>query len=459
MRKNLLLLALFGGIFFSATSAISYPDATFKEFPTPEVMNETGGTQVLGISRNGRFIYGGTYVAGGFVYDVKLDTMYMAAAAGVSDDGWTAGTLRSTNLLTGENRYLEGVSGYGFIMSTSISGDGAIITGCGGPNWTELEPLYWENGKVHILPYPTTAQVGDFKVNGCRAQGVSADGSIIYGYFIANPNTYPLIVWERQEDGTYEYIDTWSELYEPLHQWVYDYDSKTYDFVRGDKPYCWFEPMAMSADGKLIVMRTQINTEDPAPPTQVGYYHTDTRTFELAPFSEDNIIFKEGNCIINQVSNDGTAAGITQMLNLSDAIPFLMPYMGEPQFLNDIFPQFDRLDYYQDNKDYKGGLPYLCTSISADGRFIAGYSTDVITYYRGFDSTEDFGFWGYVIDTDPSAGCPENNEGSGVESIAAEEGDEGPEEYYTLQGLRVQNPDHGIYIVRSASGKTRKVVI
>lgn len=48
---------------------------------------------------------------------------------------------------------------------------------------------------------------------------------------------------------------------------------------------------------------------------------------------------------------------------------------------------------------------------------------------------------------------------SGIEDVVSG-GPEGPEKYYDINGLEIRNPKKGnIYIVRSASGKTRKVVL
>lgn len=47
---------------------------------------------------------------------------------------------------------------------------------------------------------------------------------------------------------------------------------------------------------------------------------------------------------------------------------------------------------------------------------------------------------------------------SGVENIAVDADENAPVEYYNLQGVRVSNPDKGIYIVRQGSNVTKKVI-
>ena len=425
---------------------------TFAEFPTEEEMQQTGGVQVTGMSANGRYIIGATYLSGGCVYDVQDGKLYTTGASGIADDGTAVSGLMKRNIHTGQTSSLRRPTGnLSFLMTTGISADGKIVTGTGGADWTNLRPFYWEGNEAHELPFPTTEEVGTFKVNGCRANGVSADGSVIWGNFIANPNTNNLIIWERQTDGSYEYVDVWTDLYEPQHGWVYDYDRGEYDFVRGPNPYCRIEPYAISGDGKLILIRTQENTEEESPANKIGIFHVETRELELAPWSKDDPVGKARNFDSRGVANDGTVVGIATENNLADAVPFIMKPGEYPQYLNDVYPQFDRLFYYEDTSNR--GLPYLLTVISEDARYIAGYSTDIIWYERDGNVTDDFGFWGFVIDRN---GEDDPKEETGVELIGSEV--EYPVEYYTLDGMKVGNPGRGIYIERTPNG-VRKLMI
>lgn len=482
MKKFYTLLSAL--LLIGGTASAQY-SPTFAEFPSYEVMNSTGGAQVTGISTNGRYIIGGTYVAGGFVYDVETGKFMLESASGVSHDGTAVAGLFTRNLHTGRYSMLQRPSGSNsFLMTTGISGDGHVVTGTGGADWTQLRPYCWVDGRVRELPYPTTADVGNFKVNGCRANGVSDDGSVIWGNFIANPNTNLLIIWERQADGSYEYVDVWSDLYEPQYGYVYDYDRKEYDFIAGPNPYPRMEPYAMSGNGKLVLLRVQENTGGPVSHNKIGIYHVDTRTLELAPWDPQDIVGRAGDFDSRGIANDGTVVGISRVANLSDAVPFIM-YPGEhPTYLNDAFPQFERLSYYEQNSF--GGLPYLLTVISEDSRYIAGYSTDIYEYSRDEGVTADFGFWGFVIDTQAEAVEPDEPEDPGItdDPVEPEDPNDDPSDdpnddieepqgsgvngvgadlkadaYYTLEGLRVENPVKGnLYIVRGADGKTRKVI-
>ena len=435
--------------------ALTASAQSFTEFPSEAEMQQTGGVQVLGMSSNGRYVIGSTYTAGGFVYDVEENKLHLTGgASGISDDGTAVAGLAKRNIHTGKTESLRRPSGVNsFLMTTGISADGNIVTGTGGADWTQLRPYYWEGTEAHLLPYPSTDEVGTFKVNGCRANGVSDDGRVIWGNFVANPNTNNLIIWERQADGTYEYVDCWTDLYEPQHGWVYDYDRGEYDFVIGPNPYCRLEPYAISGDGELILMRTQENTDEESPANKIGIFHVTDRRVELAPWSPDDPVGKARNFDSRGIANDGTVVGVATEVTLSDAVPFIMYPGQEPVYLNDAFPQFDRLYYYEDNS-YKG-LPYLAIAISSDGRFVGGYSTDIIWYEREVSVTNEFGFWGYVIDRyAEEVNDPEN---SAVEAIDTD--DAGQPVYYTIDGIRIDNPSHGLYIKRTPDGRTTKIIL
>lgn len=432
---------------------------TFIEFPTDEEMQATGGVQAFSISRNGRYVVGATYKGGGCVFDVQEKKLYQTYASAVADDGTVVAGRAKYNLHTGETSALNSPGkGYSFVMTTGISADGKIVTGIAGPDWTALSPVYWENEEVHFLPFPSTQEVGTFKVNGCRAEGVSDDGSVIWGYFIANPNTNNLIIWERQPDGSYDYAghkNVWEDLYEPQHGYIYDYDKKVDEFVCGPNPYCLFQPYAMSGDGRLVLIRTQENTDEVSPPVKIGIYHVDTHEFETAPWSADDVVGQARDFDSRGIANDGTVVGIAFEINLSSAVPFIMNPGEGPRYLNDVYPQFDRLFYYEDNSI--NGLPYLLTSISEDARYITGYSTDIITYTNEFgEEGRDFGFRGYVIDR--KADTPDNPEENAVESIHEDTYD-ADARYYTLEGLEVKNCGRGVYIRRTPDGRSSKIII
>ena len=448
-------------------------EPTFTEFPDEIFFNNTGGTQVTALSRNGRWASGGTYVRGGFVYDVEKDSIWLGGGGKISDLGDMVLGSYVYNIETRKTTRLERIGDFFFSMTTDISADGRIVTGMVGPDWTNLMPCYWEDGKFSLLPFPSTANVGRFKVNGCQARWVNGDGSVIVGYFVANPNTNLMIVWERQPDGTYQYIDTWTEFYEPQHGLVYDYDRKEYDFVKGPNPWMRMEPAAVTYDGKTVALYLQNNYSDEmGPPYQLGFYHVDTGTIEAFPYNPNDQMGDAREFIVCGFSDYLTVCGITGALG-RDPKPFIKYYNEAPQYLNNVFPEFNRLWDYDDLMAQ--GMPYLCTGMSRDENVIVGYATCVAEYWNDEgQTTQDLGFWGFSIKTGDrksplalaAAGKGDDNGddnddddddviGSSVETIGAE--DLAPAEYFTLDGRKVLNPDKGIFIEKKGE-KTRKIV-
>lgn len=94
-----------------------------------------------------------------------------------------------------------------------------------------------------------------------------------------------------------------------------------------------------------------------------------------------------------------------------------------------------------DKEILKGQAHVFCPNDDENAKFTSEYKYFVRK--KGAADTFEFKI---TYDTD----------GSGVDAIAAEEN--APAEYYNLQGVRVANPDNGIYIVRRGS-KVSKTVI
>lgn len=453
LQRTVLTLIAITGVWHSTNA-----EPTLVTFPDKEIMNQTGGPNITGISRNGRYAWGVNYIQGGMIYDTTGDSIISISGSYVSDNGLALIGLSTVNVHTGEvTRFKMGGGNYSFCMTTAISADGKIAVGMGGPTWTELKPLYWENGEMHTLPYPTTEEVKTFKVNGCEVRQISGDGSVIVGRMVCNPNTYPMIIWLRQEDGSYQYIDTWSDLYEPLHGWAYNEETKEDYVIKGPNPWMRMEPGQITADGKTISMYIQDNASDKAvPPMQLGFYHVDTRELEVLPLDKSDMFGQAETFILTGISNDLTVVGITGSL-LIEPTPFIKYYDSKPQYLNDAFPTLDELEIFTDYM--LDGLPYLLTGISEDGRFLCGYCTHTFLYNRGTPvEDEDLAFTGFIIDTEGNSDDPngEGNEDSGVEEIVTET--DMPAEYYTLQGIRIERPDKGIFIEMRGS-KIRKVVL
>lgn len=445
------------------------------QFPSDEIVNRTQGFNVLCMSRNGRYMGGMIPADWVFLYDnvtdksIIFDETYGAVGdgqgnsiLGISDNGIGVGFDADGAIMCdmeGNYKLLDtGGKNYVFASANDITSDGNIAVGAVGTGWYSIVPCYWENGEMVLLPWPNTAQFGGLtgnqKISGCEARKVSADGSVIVGRFVATPNTYPMIVWERQPDGTYEYVRVWDDMYEPTHEMVYDYEEGGYHLERGDNPYCWFQPLCISPDGTTIAMKIQRNTEQQNPPTVLGYYDVPTRTLTLPTYSDGNLWQRYGDVDAIAMANDKTVVGMAGSVTFGDASPVVQKYGEAPQTLISLYPTLDLLVDYQTWAN--NGYPYIVSGISADSNTLCGYSCQVMTFTNPGGTGESFtdlAYFGFYIENSPRE--------NGVDGVASDnnEFDAANCEYYTLDGRRVANPDRGIYIQRSANGKARKVVL
>lgn len=453
--------------------ALGATAATFKELTTIDLLNEHGGTSTVSVSRNGRFVFGATYAdATRYVYDTETDEMILFD-----------GTFRASGILGSAAVYPSVVTSSGkcpgystrgsviidilnktytlldnsaaatmrSVSPVAASDDASVIGGVASANITNSVPVVWINGKLSYLPYPTLSSNLGFKVNGCRVVDVSADGSVIVGQFEAYPNTYPMIIWERGEDGFFEFVDVWTDFYEPKHRLEYDYDKGEYELVKGPNPWCIFMPAYISSDGSIISMYVADNYSDRTVPyNQLAYFHVKERTLEVVPWNPNNLFGQAGGTFeILGMADDGTVVGYTG--DLYTTVPFIKDPDKDPQFINDMFPNMARLQEYQaDHEEYD--TPYFCRGISADGRIIGGYCMSIYDYYWEDIGTTapEFCYYSFFIDRyaeDPNAPDVPDDPSDAVEAITTDE-DANPAdlEYFDLQGRRVHNPGPGIYI-------------
>lgn len=449
MKRIFLLMTIIGLTIINCLTVKA--ETTIVTFPTDEEINQTGGPQILSMSRNGRYCLGANYYSGGVIYDSFEKTLIPTYASAISNDGTAVVGNSTVNIHTGERHQLQiKESDFKFVMTTAISDDGRIVIGMGGPTWTNLNPCYWEDGEMHLLPYPTTEDVQNFKINGCEARFINHDGSVIVGKLVANPNTFPMIVWVRQFDGSYEYIDTWSELYEPIHGWAYDETTGESFLIKGNNPWMKMEPGPISGDGKTISLYLQDNSSDDAvPPMQLGFYHLDSGEIEVWPLDPEDMFGEAEEFVLTGISQDLTVVGITGTLG-RNPIPFIKKYGEKPVYLNDAFPELDELQVFDDC--LKDGLPYLLSGISDDGRYLTGYCTSIFNYSTEGGSGQDLAFTGYFIDRGE-----DNADTNGVGTVILDGSDEEKPEYFTIDGIKVPNPGKGLYIVKQ-KGKPRLIV-
>lgn len=468
MKKFLLTSVL---ISMAASSALA-AEPSAKEISNNDYLSLYQGMEVLGMSANGEYVAGFTseIVGRSFMANTQTGEAVCFTDMQVDDDGNQLTGVSNNGIAVGFDAshavkcHLDGSfeqlesPGFGFAMARNISSDGSTIVGSVSKGaWTELMAACWDaDGKMQLLPYPSSATVGTFKINGCEAAYANEDGSIIVGWLVANPNTYPLIFWERQPDGTYQYVNVLTDLYEPLHQNVWHEDKSYpdggyYTFEKGPNPWMRMQPQGLTNDGKYIVLVLQDNRSNALnPPYQLGFYNVETGELTAEDYDPRSILADGIN--ITGVSNDLTVVGINALSVTAGVIPFVKKYGEEAVPVLSLCSNssiMQEAEYW-----FMQGMPVIASGISADGRYISGYYTEV-RELKGPDGqySNYLVYPAFLIDMGEEGGDTPGTDA--VESIDADE--LAPAEYFTLDGVKVLNPDKGIFIEKRGS-QTRKVV-
>lgn len=315
--------------------------------------------------------------------------------------------------------------------------DNSIIVGIAAvePGNYNYHAAYWENLKCHLLPEPTEEEVGIY-FNGCRPVWVSGDGSIIAGFLIDRLATYPLVLWLRQEDGSYKLDPVF------LRYW-WDEEKKN----SSPKPYLCFQPLAMNDAGTTIMLK--LTNTGARGMNYVAYYDIATETITPVIVDGNNGIPAGSFLEIYRtgLSNAGTVVGTVYVGNGSHLGFIMYAEDKQPRILSNVFPTLERLEDYEDGPDGMGVGEYKISGISPNGRYITGMGLAPV------DNTLDL-YEGFVINT----GYEESGSGTdAVEEVVAVP--TGVTEYFTLDGRKVSAPVRGINIVRTPDGKTHKMIL
>lgn len=174
----------------------------------------------------------------------------------------------------------------------AITSDGKTMAGFCYGGVEAVEPCYWTaDGKIHMLPIPTSDEVG-FEVNGAAVRFMSEDGAVMLGFLIDNYATWPITVWRRQKDGSY--------ICDPICKEVFEDD-----FGKG-KPYMLYGDEAgvsLSGNGKwaTLLVQEEYDAWNGATPTTVYAARLNLVTGELEK--------TESLSAVTSISNDGTVLG------------------------------------------------------------------------------------------------------------------------------------------------------
>lgn len=434
-----------------------------------------GGYIPEAISANGIYLSGSTYIYAGFVSEwqkqattVLLDDSgssyldYGCDLPFISNSGVALGFddmgSFKYNTLTKELERLtlaDRSAGIREGLPAQMTEDGSIIVGLAylrepvesdfiGDHKIDTQAAYWENGKAHLLPVPSEEELG-YYILGSRARCISSDGSVIMGELIDRLYTNPMVLWIRQDDGSYKLDAVCMKYFSDIK-----YNDGSY------KKYVQFRGDAMNSCGTLIAMTVREAPEygkEAVAPRRLALYDIATEKITEALINPEEGIEDDTYLEVyyNGISDNGTITGYYE--NSTGGISGFIMYPDD-MLTRNIMNVFETLGELADFEDT--GVNKI-SSISADARYIAGVSWAV-------NKTYDVGYYlGYVLDTgeshpvDPKPENPENPD-SAVESIMTDNPAGNPE-YLTPSGLRLKSPSKGINIVRYPDGTTRKEII
>lgn len=429
--KKLISIAL-----LSAATTVAFAQSAIQITSKEDLV--MGGQQPMAISDNGKFIVGASSLQLPFIYSVEEGTTRYFTL----EDGVATSEQGSPNFLCVDNNG----NAYGFdamgavianykgsykvfdpISSTvkyldpqDVTPDGSVIVGKVSDASFNGRPCIWVNEKRIQLTYPDEKELGyNRKVYGAEALFVSEDGSVIVGVLQLLP-TYPLIVWYRQEDGSYKYdVSLTKKYFEQYEEIIWDENQIPTGFKRGPNPYIWFQPYALSGDGKNVAMYLQKNSDTEFdPPRQAGYLNLVTGEVTDVPLDDSDLLAEAGwEFSITGISNDLTIVGHAGNLN-DNYKPFIIYH--DKLKVENLATVYSSLPLIQEYTEIVNDDPFYwwwpVMGITPDGKYIIGYFTDLEEYL------------GYLITTT-------NAEDNAVGSIEAESSEDAP--VYNLNGIKV----------------------
>lgn len=409
-------------------AAMSYSQ-TIKTLP--------GNYMTIAISDNGKYAAGTSEANNPIIWDWQNDRVIEDAeklpegtAEGIANTGVAVaytGDEAATFSVDGTIVRLPMVDGYPMALAKAVNADGTIVAGCIANEAYVTHACVWQDGKMTMLPEPTTEEIG-FEVNGTQATDMSADGKVIMGFVVDNYSTFPLVIWRLNAEGKYE-----------LEMICKDY----FNDGEGDpavRPYTVFYPSGISANGKWVSLQVENWAGDwDYSETRLARLNLETKELEVAVIDGSNGIEANMPAASGRITNDGTLVGYTSSAWGMMGREGLLWKAGEsqPQYLRDAFKTIEAIASY----DMMTNAP---VDITPDGKYITG-----------FGMTGDGTIESYVIDTTPSGtaiDAPETADGESVTSL------------YDITGKAV-SPEaarkNGVYVVKTVqNGKVsvRKVV-
>ncbi|MDE5998294.1 MAG: hypothetical protein K2G77_08820, partial [Muribaculaceae bacterium] len=395
------------------------------------------------ISADGRYVSGavnmgdGVFIADAFTGEVRYKFPETDSEGcelrGVSNTGLGIGYAISGITYSFETLIvspIEGPENSRGVLGEGVNNDATLFVGSIQENclkaayskdcvdWTKL-PVPAEEDILLVYP-----QVPD----GSAAKKVSGDGKVILG-FIGDFGV-PCI-WTLNDSGEYE-----ADLF-PVRFLKGSAD----DLNNDNKPLTGLSAqyLSLSNNGRYVALLGLIQKDGEA------YAHVpivyDTQEKSLKVYSESQEIDETGQGLYPlAISDDGTFIGTIDQPYFYSGGSFIMK-AGETQaemFIN-VFPEFN--ERYGTSDVLGFNIP---TGISADGRYIVGY-TFYSEDYNDLDSPAYYET--YVID---------RGETFAVDQVASAQ--EAAKAIYSIDGRCLTEMTKGINIIRNADGSVKKIL-
>ncbi|MDE6548774.1 MAG: hypothetical protein K2L22_07240 [Muribaculaceae bacterium] len=400
------------------------------------------------ISPNGKYVCGAIELGNGvFVANTETSEVKWVIPEEIDDDGAELRGIDNFGMAVGYSgmfgiswqfdkedvTYLEGPKGSRGIIGEALSNDGSILVGS--ILASQSQAAYSKDGGVSFSCLPMPPEEDVLKVlkqvpEAYAAKRVSGDGKVIVGYI--GSFTIPC-VWVMNENG--EYVP---DLF-PVKFLKLSDD----DLENEERPLSGISAMylALSNNGRYLCLVGLIPKGDEKYVDVPIVYDIQTKSLTVYSDPQEIDLGNEG-LYPSAISNEGTFIGTIGMPVFGSSGCFIMKAgASQAELFVDAFPAFN--ERYGES-DYLGYN--VCTGISADGRYITGY-----TYYA-----EDYNdlstpayYESYIIDRGEV----------GTEAVdALTSGQKYPEAVYSIDGRSLRGMTKGINIIRNSDGSVRKVL-
>lgn len=325
-------------------------------------------------------------------------------------------------------------AGVKYIMGEGITDDNKIIAGTLITPTATKAAYQVDGGEWIYLPYPSEEEIGSLasilhKGEWSGINNISSDGSIIYGYI---GNFVLPCLWVRNAQGGYD-CDFFAGKY--IKKVEADRDNPEKPLYSMSAYY----GLSLSNDGRYACMIGLMMNEKEEYFSVPCVYDTANKTLKVYEGIQEIDVNGDGLYPMG-ISNYGTIIGSIGKPYFGSTGCFIWR-AGEdaPQKFSEAFPNF--YEKLGAGEDIGLNMP---TGISADGSKILGY------IWATQDDFSNTGYWlTYLIERDDL---------SGVNEIAAEEGEAVVQGIYSIDGKKLNTLQKGINIVRMSDGSARKIL-